>query len=166
MHARHAWVDANIAMDAWASPPHVVRMPSVLPLVVVVTSGILYHVAQKLAVGARPWRMLAIAYGAAFALTLVLALAGGGDRPAVASGRERTAGLLLGLSVFGVEAGFFFIYRAGWPLASASVITGALVTASLATIGVLGFGEALTPVRGVGLGLAVAASALIARGAS
>lgn len=138
-------------------------MPAALPIAIVIVSGIVYHLAQKVAGAARPWPMLAVAYGAAFAISVVLALAEG-DVLRWQPGRERSAGLLLGLAAFGIEAGFFFIYRAGWPLASASVITNVSVTAILAVVGIIVFGEHLSLVRAVGLVLAATGATFIARG--
>lgn len=139
-------------------------MPAMLPLAIVIASGIVYHLAQKASGALTPWPTLAIAYGAAFALTLGLALTGR-DAARWQLGRgEYTAGLVLGLAVLGIEGGFFFIYRAGWPLASASVIANISVTAILAVVGIIGFGEHLTAVRAAGLALAAAGAALIARG--
>src|SRR5262249_2119965 len=142
---------------------HVTAMPAAFPLAIVIVSGIVYHVAQKASGAARPWPMLAVAYGSAFALTLVLALASRDAAPWPA-GRARPPGLLRGLAPFGAGAGFFFIYRSGWPLASASVIASAAVTATLVVVGILAFGEPLTGSRAAGLALAVVGSALIARG--
>lgn len=139
-------------------------MSAVLPLLIVIASGIVYHLAQKAAGAASPWPMLVVAYGVALVLTLGLAL---GSRDVVRwqpSRGEWTTGLLLGLAAFGIEAGFFFIYRAGWPLASASVISNVVVTATLALVGIFVFGEHLSAGRAAGLALAAAGAALIARG--
>lgn len=139
-------------------------MSAALPLAIIVVSGVVYHVAQKLSGAASPWSMLAIAYGAALALAVVLALANrGAGRPPL--GRtEWVAGLLLGLAAFGIEAGFFFAYRAGAKLGSASVITNASVTAVLALVGAVVFREHLTGSRAAGLALALGGAALLARG--
>ena len=139
-------------------------MSAALPLATVILSGIVYHLAQKTSGDASPWPMLSVAYGAAFALTIVLALASS-DAGRWQPGRsEWIAGLLIGLAAFGIEAGFFFIYRAGWQLASASVIANISVTAILALVGIIVFGEQLSAVRAVGLAFAVGGAALIARG--
>ena len=51
-------------------------MSSAFPLVTVIVAGIVYHLVQKGSGAApSPWPMLAVAYGAAFALAAVLALA-------------------------------------------------------------------------------------------
>jgi drug/metabolite transporter (DMT)-like permease len=138
-------------------------MPTPLPLAIVIVSGIVYHLAQKASVPTRPWPMLMVAYGAAFAVAVVLTLSGSAA-PGWGGGRTRTVGVLVGLAAFGIEAGFFYIYRAGWPLASASVIANVSVTAILALVGIVVYREPLTVARAAGLTLAAAGAALIARG--
>jgi drug/metabolite transporter (DMT)-like permease len=138
-------------------------MSSAPLLVTVIAAGIVYHLAQKLAVATTPWSMLAIAYATALTLTIVLAIASGNVMRLPARG-EWIAGLLIGLAAFGIEAGFFFIYRSGWPLASASVIASVSVTAILAIIGIVAFGEQMTASRAVGLVLAASGATLIVRG--
>jgi drug/metabolite transporter (DMT)-like permease len=136
-------------------------MSSALLLAAVIVSGVVYHLAQKASGAASPWPMLAVAYGAAFALATALALRGARWQPARG---ELAAGLLIGLAAFGVEAGFFFLYRSGWPLATASVIASASVTAVLAVIGIALLGEQITLLRLAGIACAVAGASLIARG--
>lgn len=139
-------------------------MPAVFPLFVIIVSGIVYHLVQKAAGGVSPWPMLAIAYGGAFATTLIIALASGDSARWQVGRGEWFAGLALGLAALGIEAGFFFIYRAGWPLGSASVIANLSVTAVLALVGVIAFGEHVTMARAAGLVLAGGGVTLIARG--
>lgn len=138
-------------------------MQAALPVVLVITSAVVYHLAQKsLGTTSSPWPVLALAYAVALALTLVLALVNGDDLLCLPAPPERLAALLIGLGALGVEAGFFFAYRAGWSLASASVIGNAIVTVILAAVGILVLGEHLSPTRGAGLGLAVTAAVLLA----
>lgn len=152
-------------MDAWPAQPYGFAMSAAaLPLAVVIVSGIVYHVAQKGAGAASPWPMLAIAYGAGFALALALALASPHPARWLPVRAEWTAGLLIGLAAFGIEAGFFFIYRSGWPLASASLVANISVNAVLAVVGIIVFGEHLTALRASGLLLAAAGMALLVRG--
>lgn len=138
-------------------------MLAVLPLAVVIVAGIAYHLVQKAAGSVSPWPMLTIAYGSAFAVTLVIALASGGARWQAGRG-EWGAGIALGIAALGIEAGFFFLYRSGWPLASASVIANIAVNAVLAIIAILAFHEHISAARAAGLVLAAAATFLIARG--
>ena len=139
-------------------------MSAAFLLSIVVASGIVYHIAQKSSGAVSPWPMLVVAYGAAFALAIALALTSS-DAARWHLGRsEWTAGLLVGLAAFGVEAGFFFLYRSGWPLASASVIASASTTAVLAVIGIVVFREHLSAVRALGIMFAAGGAAMIARG--
>jgi len=149
----------NVALDACIDATQDDEVPA---LVVVIVSGIVYHLAQKAGSSGRPWPMLAVAYGVAFAIGLAMAVASEDGR--TPSARERGIGVVLGLAMFGIEAGLYFVYRAGWPLASASVIANVAVTAALAAIGIIVFGDQLTAQRAIGLVLAVSGAALIARG--
>lgn len=138
-------------------------MSAAFPVVLVIASAVVYHLAQKsLGAASSPWPVLALAYAVALGLTLVFALLSGDSLTCLPARPERTAALLIGLGALGVEAGFFFAYRAGWPLASASVIGNATVAVILATVGLLVFGEHLTLTRGAGLGLAITGAVLLA----
>lgn len=138
-------------------------MHAASPVVLVIVSAVVYHLAQKsLGPTSSPWPVLALAYAVALALTLVLALANGDDLLRLPARADGAAAVLIGLGALGVEAGFFFAYRAGWPLASASVTANTIVTVILATIGALVLGEHIGPTRGTGLALAVIAAVLLA----
>ena len=139
-------------------------MPASLALLTVIVSGVVYHLAQKTSHAAHPWSMLSIAYGAAFALATALACTKGAFDGAGSRLATGMTGLLIGLAAFGIEAGFFFVYRSGWPLSSASVVASLSVTVLLALLGVFAFGEGLSAGRAAGLVLAACGVVLIARG--
>jgi drug/metabolite transporter (DMT)-like permease len=149
-------------LDTWINEADIGLVSAYLPLVAVIVSGVVYHCAQKTAGAAHPWPILSVAYGAAFAVTTALALASG---PAPGLGLARSTaltGVLIGLAAFGIEAGYFFVYRSGWPLSSASIVASLSITLVLALFGVLRFGEELSAARAVGLGLAAIGLVLIA----
>lgn len=142
-------------------------MLAVFPIVIVVVSAVIYHLAQKSLGGgptASPWPTLAFAYGAAFLITLVVAWATSDGALRLPAKPERSAALMIAIGAIGVEAGFFFVYRAGWPLASASVVANVAVTLILATIGAFAFGEHLTWVRGAGFVIAATGAYLVVQG--
>jgi len=139
-------------------------MPSALPLAVVIVAGIVYHVAQKGSGDASPWPMLIVAYATALAMALGLALTSDDPRRWHFGRIECVAGVMIGLAAFGIEAGFFFVYRAGWKLGSASVIANVTCTAVLALIGITVFREHLGATRAAGLALAAGGAALLVRG--
>jgi drug/metabolite transporter (DMT)-like permease len=138
-------------------------MLAALSLAIVIVSSIAYHLAQKTSGGLNPWPLLAIAYSVAVTLSIALALVTPGAARWPLRG-EWTGGLILGLAVFGIEAGFFFLYKSGWPLAIASMVASLSVAAILAAIGVLAFGEQLTVVRATGLAFAATGAILLTRG--
>ena len=140
-------------------------MSAAFPVVLVIVSAVVYHLAQRsLGGAASPWPVLALAYAVALALAVTLGVLAGDGLPRLPDRADRTAALLIGLGALGVEAGFFLAYRAGWPLASASVLGNMIVTVILATIGVLVFGEQLSPSRGFGIALALLGALLLMRG--
>lgn len=132
-------------------------------LATIIVAGVVYHLAQKASGTASPWLMLAIAYAAGLALALVLAATQGSSVRWQPAAREWIAGLLLGLAAFGIEAGFFYVYRSGWPLASASVITNISVTSVLALVGIFVFKEQLSATRAWGLLFFAVGATLLAR---
>lgn len=139
-------------------------MLALWPVVLVVVSSVGYHLSQRaLGAAGNPWSALAVAYGVALVACLALALVSP-DGLRVPGRPERNAGLVIGAAALGIEAGFYFIYRAGWPLASAGVIASLAVTTILAVLGVVLFREQPTAARVAGLALAAPAAFLIARG--
>lgn len=70
---------------------------------------------------------------------------------------------LLVLSVAGIELGVYAMYRTGWSISTASVSTQAIVAAILVVVGLLQFGEHLTPTRSAGLAMCVIGAGLVAR---
>ena len=103
---------------------------------VVVAASVLYHVGQKSAGDARsPYAVLAVAYAVALALTLALWMAtewpaGGGTGP----WRLRW-GLLIGVAIVGIEAGFALAYRVGWSLSTTALLANTSVGVLLAVTG-------------------------------
>src|SRR5262245_5981539 len=139
-------------------------MSAMPALTTVIVSGVVYHLAQKTTRAPHPWPMLSVAYGAAFALATAASFATGAARDCWRGPWDGKTGIIVGLAAFGIEAGFFFVYRAGWPLSTASVVASLSITIALALLGVFGFREALSATRLVGLALAACGVLLIARG--
>ena len=51
----------------------------------------------------------------------------------------------------GLEVGFIYAYKAGWPVSTASIVQSAFLAVILLAVGVLFYKEALTVNRVVGL---------------
>lgn len=138
------------------------RLMSLLVVVAALTG---YHLAQRsLPGGMRPAPLFAFVYGAA-ALVMVAAVTieGSGGLRAVSGTATHWAPWLLVMSVAGIELGVYAMYRTGWGIATASVSAQAIVAAILVVVGLLQFGEHLTPSRVTGLAMCVLGAGLVAR---
>lgn len=133
-------------------------------LLVVVAALTCYHLAQRSMPDAmRPAPLFAFVYGAAALVMVVTVTADGatGVRDITGSGGHWAPWLLVA-SVTGIELGVLAMYRAGWSIGTASTSTQTLVAAILVVLGVVHFGEHLTPSRVAGLALCIAGAGLVA----
>lgn len=138
----------------------------ILSLLVVIASLTLYHVAQRsLPEGLRPAPVFTLVYGvAALAMLGVTALGGldtGLAEVRISAGAWPT--WLLAAAVLGIELGVFAMYRSGWTISTSNTMYNAIVAALLVVIGLVRFGEHLTPGKIVGLALCLSGAALLAR---
>lgn len=136
-----------------------------LSLVVVVAALTGYHLAQRAMPGAiRPAPLFAFVYGAA-ALVMIASVTvdGSGGMRSVTGSASHWAPWLLVVSVAGIELGVYAMYRTGWSISTASVSTQAIVAAILLVVGLVSFGEHLTPTRLAGLAMCVLGAGLVSR---
>ena len=77
--------------------------------------------------------------------------------------RDIAIGVMLGLSIVGLEYGFVSAFRAGWPLNSAGAIVNVAVALLVVPIGYLFFAEQMSWVKGLGLAMCCGGLLLIAR---
>lgn len=136
---------------------------SLFPLGLIVVGAIAYHLGQKAAGGGDLWRVLVIAYGAAFAVSLAVWLLAPG--PLRAPRRvEVSAALIIGLAALAIEAGFFIAYRSGWKVGTTSLISTVVTSTALALLGALAYGESFGLARAGGVALASLGAFFIVRG--
>ena len=57
----------------------------------------------------------------------------------------------LGVSIVGLEVGFIFAYKAGWPVSTAATVQSAFLAIALMVAGLLFFHEAITWNKVVGI---------------
>lgn len=69
----------------------------------------------------------------------------------------------MGIAIAACEIGVLLAYRAGWPVGTTGVSISAAMTLILLPIGLLVFGEALTPGRAAGIAMTLAGLYLLAR---
>ncbi len=138
----------------------------VLFLGVAAVGNVVYHVAQKaMPPGGNPMVVLMGVYAVAFVLAAATAPLFATPTPAswwsqVASWQV----LVLGAGVLLIEVGFLLAYRTGAPILQWSgVAVNAAAAAMLLPIAALAFKQPFSFVRAVGIALALAGMALMAR---
>jgi hypothetical protein len=137
-----------------------------VPLLLTVSSGVVYHLALKSQTGASsPWAFLTVAYGVALTLSAAAWTVTGGGALALPAIDRRVvfAAAVLGLAAIGIECGLFLAYRAGWGLGTLSVVNSGLVATVLCLVGVTLAGESMSPTRALGLLVALGGVWLLAK---
>lgn len=118
----------------------------VWPIALVVISNVVYQVCAK-SVPSRmnPLASLTVTYlvGAAVSGILYCAL-NPGHNLLKEYGRLNVAPFILGIAIVGLEVGFIYAYKAGWPVSTASVVQSAFLAIALVFVGFLFYHEALT----------------------
>jgi len=120
---------------------------SFLPLAMVVFGGVLYHIGQKSVPRTiNPFAAIIIAYAIGIALGAVgLAFDRSGGSLLDSVKDSNWAVVALGAGALMIEVGFLLVYRAGWNVSAASVVTNISVALILIPIGLFVFKEHLSP---------------------
>lgn len=128
-------------------------MKQFLPLLLSVSGGVLYHIAQKSVPRAvSPFVAILIAYALGIVGCGLALFVWPPERPVIESVRQANwAVWLLGLGALVIEIGFLLAYRAGWQISVASVISNISVALVLLPVGLLVFHETLTWRMAVGV---------------
>ena len=133
------------------------------PVALVVLSNTVYQICAKSVPGDMdPFASLTVTYlvGAVASLALYFILGQRGNL--LAEYRKLNwATIALGVVIVGLEVGFIFAYKAGWPVSTASVVTSAFLAGALLFVGFLAYREALTWNKLVGVAICLAGLALI-----
>lgn len=121
-------------------------MSCIWPIALVVASNIVYQICAK----SVPREMDALAsltvtylVGAACSAVMFFILNPGADLFREYS-KLNAAPVLLGVSVVGLEVGFLYAYKAGWPVSAASLVQSAFLSVALIFVGALLYREAIT----------------------
>jgi drug/metabolite transporter (DMT)-like permease len=128
------------------------------PVVLVVVSSVAYQFAQRaVSSSANAFSVFVLVYLLGLLLCLVLASLWG--RPMVVTDLQllRTwPTWILGAAVVGIEVGYLWAYRAGWPVSTAVGVTYTLTIAVLAIAGVIFLSEEISLRRVAGLAFSLA----------
>ncbi len=142
-------------------------MPQYLPLVTAVLSLALYNIFQKtIAPKADPYLSLIVTYIVAGIIASIAYFVTKSDAIRVLPQEFRQlnwATFALGTAIVGMELGFLFVYRNGWNLSFASLLSNVLVALLLIPIGIFFFREHLVPANYIGIILCIVGLILVAK---
>ena len=123
------------------------------PIALVVLSNTIYQICSKSIPGSiNPFASLTVTYMVAAVCAGILYAVMGKDVNLL---REYShlnwASFALGVSIVGLEVGFIFAYKAGWPVSTAATVQSAFLAIALMVAGLLFFHEAITWNKVVGI---------------
>lgn len=116
----------------------------VWPILLVVSSNVLYQVcAKSVPSNVNPFASLTVTYlvGAASSTAMYFLL----DRQAnllQEIGKMNWSSYVFGFVLVGLEAGFLYAYKAGWPVSTAAIVQSAFLSVILIFVGLLLYQEA------------------------
>ena len=135
----------------------------ILPLIMVVGGGVLYHVCQKSTPATLdPFLALCISFGLASLACLGLFVAREGFSTAQLH-RVNWTSIVLALALVAIESGYLMGYRAGLKLNITSFVCNNLVALALLVLGTFLYRESFTLRTGSGLVLCAAGLLLLLR---
>ena len=118
----------------------------VWPIALVVFSNTLYQIcAKEVPAGMNAFASLTVTYlVGAVASGLLFLVTGNGANLFQEYGRLNWAPFVLGLVILGLEAGWIYAYKAGWPVSTASVVQSSFLAVALIIVGFLLYHETIT----------------------
>jgi drug/metabolite transporter (DMT)-like permease len=136
---------------------------TILPLLMIVGGGVLYHVTQKTTPAAvDPFLTLCISFGVASVACLGLFVAREGPSMAQLH-RVNWTTIALALSLVAIESGYLIGYRAGLKLNITSFVCNSLIALVLLLIGTFFYREGFTLRTGFGMVLSAGGLVLLLR---
>lgn len=135
----------------------------VWPLMLVVLSNVFYQVcAKSVPEGMHPMASLTVTYlvGAAASLMLYILMKPGGNLIAEYK-RLNWVPFILGIAIVGLEAGYIYAFKAGWPVSTAQIVQAAALAVILIFVGRGLYGEPITWNKLAGIAICLIGLALI-----
>ena len=125
------------------------------PIALVVISNVVYQICTKsVPQGMNPFASLTITYlvGAIASGVLYFCLNRGGNL-VHEYGKMNWATIVLGIIIVGLEAGWIYAYKAGWPVSTGFIVQSAFLAVALILVGYFLYHETLTWNKLVGVGM-------------
>lgn len=123
------------------------------PLMLIVCSNCFYNICTKsMPENANTFGALTVTYLTGAALSAILFVGSAGPAGAVTEiSHVNWISFVLGLSIVGLEAGYVFLYRAGWKVSNGSLTANICLAIALLVIGFLLYKETISPRQFLGI---------------
>ena len=133
------------------------------PLVLIVISNTVYHIiAKQTPTNASSFLSLTVTYVVGAVVSFAAYLISSPSKTLGQSFSELNwTSLALGLAIVGLEAGFIYMYRAGWKVSTGPLIANILVCVLLIVVGALFYKETLGLKQIIGIVLCMGGLVLI-----
>lgn len=127
------------------------------PMLLIIFSNVLYNICTKeTPQTAEPFLALAVTYLTSTVASVVFYLLRKGRGDIVQDVRALNwTSLLLGLTIIGLEAGYIYLYRAGWQISVGSLVANISLAVILLLIGVAFYHDSLGARQVTGIALCV-----------
>lgn len=125
------------------------------PLALVVLSNVFYQVCTKsVPKGMNPLASLTITYSVGAVASLLLFFALNKKANLIEEYRQvNFAPFLLGIVIVGLEVGYIYAYKAGWPVSTAQIVQAAVLAVILIFVGGVFYKESITWNKIVGIAI-------------
>jgi len=135
----------------------------VWPIALVVLSNVFYQICTKsVPEEMNPFASLTITYVIGAVASFILYYALNKEANIIHEySKANWVPFVLGLAIVGLEVGFIYAYKAGWPISIAQVVQAAVLAVILIIVGYLLYHEAVTWNKVVGIIVCLAGLALI-----
>lgn len=133
------------------------------PLALVVLSNVFYQIcAKSVPEGMNPLASLTITYAVGAVASLILYFVLYKNTDLVREYKQLNwAPIVLGLVVVGLEVGFIYAYKAGWPVSTAQIVQEAVLAVILIFVGHMIYKETITWNKIVGVVVCLVGLSLI-----
>ena len=117
------------------------------PIALVVLSNVFYHISSKqMPEKIHPMASLTITYIVGAILAALMYFVMNKDGNLLSEYRHLNwTSFVLGLAIVGLEFGFISMYKAGWNINSAQIISSAILAIALLVVGLFLYKEQITP---------------------
>jgi len=133
------------------------------PLALVILSNVLYQICSKSVPDKmNPFASLTVTYIVGAVISLILYYVLGKKGNILAEYKQLNwAPVVLGIVIVGLEVGFIYAYKAGWPVSTAQVVQAAILAVFLIVVGRVLYKEPITWNKIVGMIVCLAGLGII-----